>query len=86
MSHKSEVITCFKDYVAKSEAHFNQKIVHLYCDNGREYLSGETREFCKQKRITFNGAIHSPTKFCGGTYEQNIDRKGACNGAQCRFK
>jgi transposase InsO family protein len=54
VSHKSEVITCFKDYVAKSEAHFNQKIVHLYCDNGREYLSGETREFCKQKRITYH--------------------------------
>jgi transposase InsO family protein len=54
MSHKSEVITCFKDYVAKSEAHFNQKIVHLYCDNGREYLSGEMREFCKQKGITYH--------------------------------
>jgi transposase InsO family protein len=54
MSHKSEVITCFKDYVAKSEAHFNQKIVHLYCDNWREYLSGEMREFCKQKGITYH--------------------------------
>jgi transposase InsO family protein len=54
MSHKSEVIKCFKDYVANSEAHFNQKLVHLYCDNGREYLSREMREFFKQKGITFH--------------------------------
>jgi transposase InsO family protein len=32
----------------------NQKIVHLYCDNGREYLSGEIGEFCKQKWITYH--------------------------------
>lgn len=52
MSKKSEVYTCFKDYVAKSEVLFNTKLVHLYCDNGREYLSGEMKEFCKQNGIT----------------------------------
>jgi len=34
----------FKDFVAKYEAHFNLKIVNLYIDNGREYLSNEIRQ------------------------------------------
>lgn len=54
MSNKSELFTCFKDYVAKSEAHFNTKLVTLYCDNGREYLSGEMKEYCKEKGITYH--------------------------------
>jgi len=29
-------IYVFKDFVAKSEAHFNLKTVNLYIDNGRE--------------------------------------------------
>ena len=54
MSNKSEVFTYFKDYVAKAAAHFNSKLVHLYCDNGREYLSGEMKELCKQNGITYH--------------------------------
>jgi transposase InsO family protein len=37
-----------------------KKIVHLYCDNGREYLSGEMREFCKQKEITYLTVPNTP--------------------------
>jgi len=46
ITYKSDVIFVFKDFVAKSEAHFNLKMVNLYIDNGREYLSNEMREFC----------------------------------------
>lgn len=54
MNNKSEVIIYFKDYVEKSEANFNFKAVYLYCDNGREYLSNEMKELCKQKGITYH--------------------------------
>lgn len=57
MSNKSEVVTCFRDYVNKSEAHFNLKVIHLYCDNGREYLSGEIKDFCREKGITYHLTI-----------------------------
>ena len=54
MTNKSEVFSCLNDYVSKAEAHFNTKLVNLYCDNGREYLSGEMKEYCKQKGITYH--------------------------------
>lgn len=61
LKFKSEVLKVFKDFVAKSEAHFNNKIVYLYCDNGGEYLSNEFREYCVQKGITFHLTVpHTP--------------------------
>lgn len=54
MHSKSEVFKCFKDFVAKSENLFNSKIVNLYCDNGREYLSNEFGEFCVGKGIMYH--------------------------------
>lgn len=53
LAYKSEVLTVFQDFVRKSEAHFNLKIVNLYCDNGGEYVSNKFKEFCVQKSITF---------------------------------
>jgi hypothetical protein len=32
ITYKSDVFPMFKDFVAKCEAHFNLKIVNLYCD------------------------------------------------------
>lgn len=54
MNAKSEVLKCFQDYVAKSENLFNTKVTNLYCDNGREYLSNEFKEFCVCKGITYH--------------------------------
>lgn len=54
---KSEVLHVFKDFVRKSEAHFNLKVVNLYCDNGREYLSNDFKAFCSEKGITFHLTI-----------------------------
>ncbi|CAK9821259.1 Copia protein [Anthophora retusa] len=54
ITYKSDVFSVFKDFIAKSEAHFNLKIVNLYCDNGREYLSNEMKDYCVQKGISYH--------------------------------
>ena len=54
ITYKSDVFSIFKDFIAKSEAHFNLKVVHLYCDNGREYLSNEMKDYCVQKGISYH--------------------------------
>lgn len=60
-THKSDLPTNFKDYTNKSEANFNSKMVHLYIDNGTEYLSNEMKNFCMEKGITFHTTIpHTP--------------------------
>lgn len=54
LSQKSEVFKMFQDFVTKSEAHFNLKLAHLYCDNGREYLSNEFKSFCTERGIQYH--------------------------------
>lgn len=54
IKNKSDVFAIFKDFVSKSEARFNSKLVYLYCDNGGEYLSNEMKEFCVEKGISFH--------------------------------
>lgn len=62
MNLKSEVFKMFKDFVAKSESfHSNLKVVNLYCDNGREYLSNEFKEYCVEKgKMYYLSIPHSP--------------------------
>ncbi|CAD7087797.1 unnamed protein product [Hermetia illucens] len=45
---------CIKDFVAKTEAHFDLKVVNLYSDNGGEYLSNEMKDYCCEKGITYH--------------------------------
>ncbi|KPI92981.1 Copia protein [Papilio xuthus] len=54
LTYKSDVFSAFKDFVAKSEAKFNTKVVNLYSDNGREYLSTEMKNYCVEKGITYH--------------------------------
>lgn len=54
LRHKSDVFKMFKDFLAKSEAHFNLKLAHLNCDNGREYLSNEFKSFCADRGIQYH--------------------------------
>ncbi|CAK9816176.1 Copia protein [Anthophora plagiata] len=54
VTHKSQVFSIFKDFVTRSEAHFNLKVVHLYIDNGREYLSNEMKDYCVEKGISYH--------------------------------
>jgi Integrase core domain. len=61
LENKSGVFSVFKDYSAKSETHFNLKIENLYCDNGREYLSKEMKDYCVQKGISYHFTVpHTP--------------------------
>ena len=61
VTYKSDVFTMFKDFVSKSEAHFNFKVVNFYIDNGREYLSNEMREYCTDKGISYHLTVpHTP--------------------------
>lgn len=57
LTHKSDVFSAFKDFVSKSEARFNLKIVYLYCDNGREYLSNDMKDYCVEKGITYHFTV-----------------------------
>lgn len=54
ITNKSDVFSVFRDYIAKGEAHFNSRLVNLYCDNGGEYLSTEMKDFCIQKGISYH--------------------------------
>lgn len=54
LMYKSDVFSAFKDYVAKSEARFDNKIINLYIDNGREYLSNEMTAYCVEKGISYH--------------------------------
>ncbi|GBP21081.1 Copia protein [Eumeta japonica] len=54
MMRKSDVFAVFKDFVAKSNAHFNLKLVNLFCDNGGEYLSNDMKEYCVQRGISYH--------------------------------
>lgn len=54
ITYKSDVFSAFKDFVAKSEAKFNLKLVNLYSDNGGEYLSTEMKSYCVEKGISYH--------------------------------
>lgn len=57
MKNKSDAFSLFKDFVLKSESHFSLKVANLYCDNGREYLSNEMKNFCVEKGITYHKTV-----------------------------
>lgn len=54
LTHKSELFEVFKDFVAKSEVHFNLKVENVYCDNGGEYISNDMKNFFKEKGISYH--------------------------------
>ncbi len=54
LTRKCDVFAAFKDFLGKAEAHFNLKLVNLYCDNGGEYLSGEMKDYFVQRGISYH--------------------------------
>lgn len=56
-SQKSDLFFVLKDFVKKAQANFNSKIVHLYIDNGREYLSNEMKDYCSENGISYHLTI-----------------------------
>ncbi|GAB1869619.1 Gag-pol polyprotein [Camponotus japonicus] len=57
LSLKSEVLRHFKMFKAMAEAHFNKKVSRFRCDNGREYISNETREYFESNGIQYEFTI-----------------------------
>ena len=55
--NKSDLPLILKDYVKKNQANFNKKIVHLYIDNGSEYLSTKMKNFCIDNGISYHLTI-----------------------------
>lgn len=61
LSSKSEVFRYFKMYEAMAVAHFNLKISRFRCDNGREYISKEIKDYFENRGIQFEFTIrHTP--------------------------
>jgi len=60
ITYTSDVFFVIKDFVARSEAHLNLKIVN-FCTEYREYLVNETIEFCVETGISYNLTVpHTP--------------------------
>lgn len=54
---KSEVFHYFKIFEAMATAHFNVKVSRFRCDNGREYVSTDIKEFFEERGIQFEFTI-----------------------------
>jgi len=54
---KSEVLKHFKLFQSMAETHFNFRVSRFRCDNGREYLSTETRQHFEDCGIRFELTI-----------------------------
>lgn len=65
ITYKSDVFSVFRDFVAKSEALFNSKVINLYCDNGREYLPNEMKDYCVEKGISYHLTVPHTPQFNG---------------------
>ena len=53
IERKSDLFSVFKDCIAKSQTHFNLKIDYLHCDNVREYLSNEMKNYLSERGISY---------------------------------
>lgn len=51
LSLKSEVFRYFKMFKAMAEAHFDKRVSRFRCDNGREYISNETRDYFERYTV-----------------------------------
>ena len=51
LSHRSETLDCFKRFVAEVENQKEKTLKALRTDKGREYLSDQFKDICKEKEI-----------------------------------
>lgn len=63
-----------------AEAHFNLKLGRLRCDNGREYLSTEMKNYCAQQGIQYEFTIKYTQQQNGVTERMN---RTAIERARC---
>ena len=52
ISHKSEVLDCFKHYINLVENQLDKKIKTLRRDRGREYILEQFKDLCDEKGIS----------------------------------
>ncbi|KAK7580680.1 hypothetical protein V9T40_001309 [Parthenolecanium corni] len=57
LKHKSEVFSKFVEYEAMVSAQFGTKIGSFLCDNGREFINSDVRDFCKKKGIRMLNSV-----------------------------
>lgn len=57
LRYKSEVLKHFKMFKAMAESHFNQRVNRFRCDNGREYISNEIKEYFESNGIQYEFTI-----------------------------
>ncbi|KMQ84513.1 retrovirus-related pol polyprotein from transposon tnt 1-94 [Lasius niger] len=57
LKSKTEVLKYFKMYEAMATAHFDKRISRFQCDNGREYLTNEIKDYFEKKEIQMECTI-----------------------------
>ncbi|KAF6212808.1 hypothetical protein GE061_010517 [Apolygus lucorum] len=63
LKSKSEVFLHFRKYRAMAEAHFGTKISRFRCDNGREYLTNEMKEYFSENGVQWELSVaYSPSQ------------------------
>lgn len=71
METRTEVFKYLKIYEAMATAYFNLKISRFRCDNGREYISKEIKNFFEKKSIQFEFTIRYTPQQNGVTERMN---------------
>jgi transposase InsO family protein len=51
ISHKSETLACFKNFIILVENQLDRNVKALRTDRGHKYLSDEFKQICEEKRI-----------------------------------
>jgi transposase InsO family protein len=51
ISHKSEVLACFKKFIILVANQLDRKVKALRTDRGRQYLFDEFKQICEEKEI-----------------------------------
>lgn len=70
-----------------AEAHFNIKLSRLRCDNGREYLSTEMKNYCAGKGIQYEFTIRYTPQQNGVAERMNrtIIERARCD-SKCAYE
>lgn len=87
LDSKSEVLRFFKIFEAMASTHFNLKISRFRCDNGREYISKEIKNFFEGLGIQFEFTIRYTPQQNGVAERMNrtILEKARCMLLNCKL-